>query len=467
MNLPKTIFREYDIRGVYGTEFTEEIAFHIGKALAKVLTEKNLKRICIGRDNRASSLSLSQSMVEGLLQSGFNVVDAGLIPYPLTHFITTTQNFDVGINITASHNPKEYNGVKIEFKNAIPMYGKDLIGLYNKILAQDYPEAINASGVRTERNFLNPYFEFYKSRFNYKYCRKIVVNCGNGATSEAYPYILENLGVELVKMDCEFDSSFPRGVPDPEEPELIMRVAQKVKENDVDAGIIFDGDGDRFGVVDEKGQVYSSDYILLLFAKYLLSKKKDKNIIFDVKSSQILNDEILLMGGAPRMMPTGRSLFLQEMILGDAVLGAEFSGHHYNKDRHFGYDDGLFATCYLLEILDNTNKKLSELMSELPKRVSTPEIKVPCADDIKFEVMEKIKTKILSSVEPASVTTLDGVRVKTSETGWYLIRVKNTSPFLTVRAEGIDKSEVDLILNNVVRILSEFSDIDLSKVRNI
>jgi phosphomannomutase/phosphoglucomutase len=450
-NLPKEIFRAYDIRGLYPSEINEHGVELVGKALGTLLHKKGAKTIIVGTDNRESSSSLANSMMTGLLSTGINVISNGITVEPACHYFTFLKNIDASVNITASHNPGQFNGIKVDFKHGEPLFGDELASLYDIAKKGDFKVG---KGEYKEESYNQKYIDFVSSKFKLKRKIKVVVYCGNGATSEIYPTILENIGAEVEPLRCYLDSDFPNGVPDPESGNFYPELIEQVLESKAELGVGFDGDGDRVGETDEKGNQYKADEMLLLFSKDVLSRHKGATIIFDVKCSQTVENYVKSQGGKPRMMRTGRSFILNEMYSGKALLGGELSGHIYFKDDYFGYDDGIYATCRLLKIMDETGLKLSKLMAEFPKMVSTPELKVTCPDKEKFGVVAKIVKDIKANKSIGELNETDGARVKVSETGWFLIRASNTSPYLSVRAEGKDAAEVGTILELVAMLLS-------------
>ncbi len=452
IELLREIFRAYDIRGLYPDELNERGSELIGKALGTLLHKKGLKRVVVGRDNRESSAFLANRLMAGLLSTGISVVNNGITVEPACHYFTFLKNIDASVNITASHNPSQFNGIKIDFKNGVPCFGDELTGLYDIVKKGDFKIG---KGSYKEESLNQKYIDFVSSKFRLKRRIKIVVYCGNGATSEIYPVILENIGAEVVPLRCYLDSDFPAGVSDPESGNFYSELIEQVTESNADIGVGFDGDGDRMGWMDEKGNQYKTDETMLLFAKDVLSKNPKATIIFDVKSSQILESYIKELGGIPKMMRTGRSFFLDEMYSGRALLGGELSGHIYFKDYYLGYDDGIYAACRLLKIADETGLSLSVLMSEFPKMVSTPEIKVTCSDKEKFNIVAKIVEEIRADKSFDDINETDGARVKVSQTGWFLIRASNTSPYLSLRAEGKDAAEVESILEKTTKLLAK------------
>jgi phosphomannomutase / phosphoglucomutase len=452
MTISKYIFKDYDIRGAYPDELNEETAEVIGKALGTIFAEQGIRRIVVGRDNRESSPGISDAVIKALLSTCCNVTNIGITLTPVIYFLTCILDFEAGVNITASHNPKKFNGIKINYKNARQFYGKDI----QKVLEYvNNSKFVEGKGSYKEESLTEKYKDFIKKAFSYTKKYKVVFNCGNGATSEIVPEVLSSFGIDLQPINCKFDSSFPHEVPNPESPAFMDELKDEVLKNNADIGFGLDTDGDRFGVVDEKGNAYTADRILLLLAKDALKTKPGSTFLFDVKSSQVVGETIKELGGIPKMMRTGRSYFIEEVTTGKALMGAEFSGHIYIGDGYYGYDDGLYVACRILKIMEKEGRSLFELMSEFPQRVGTPEIKISCPDDKKFEVVENIIKNVGLSGKYKDVSYIDGVRAKVSDTGWFLIRASNTSPYLSARVEGVDETEVEEIKKEVDKLVSE------------
>ncbi|GIW69980.1 MAG: phosphomannomutase [Patescibacteria group bacterium] len=450
MKLNRNVFREYDIRGKYGLEIDEDLFCHIGKALGTIYRKRNLSKIVLGMDCRLSSESLARELSNGLLSTGCNVAFVGHVPYPMIHFLTTTGGFEGGVYVTASHNTKEYNGVKQEYAGAEPIYGESIQEVANLIEKENY--AVGA-GAFSEENLEDLYVSFIAKCFRFRKKHRVVLNGGNGVAGGVALKILNKLNVEVVPVNVESDGSFPNGTPDTEDEGFMHQTSEAVKKHGVDAGFGLDGDGDRFLMVDEKGVPHTTDRSLLLFSKYILEQNPGSKIAYDVKCTSLAEEMIRKFGGEPIMMKTGRSLFIKMMTAKEALFGVEFSGHTYFADKYFGYDDGIYAICRTLEILDRERNSLSYLMSEFPKMVSSPEIKVPCSDDLKFSIVEKIVEQVTESNRFSKKSFIDGVRANVSDTGWFLIRAKNTSPFLGIRAEAADEEELKEVLNEVEALL--------------
>ena len=454
MKIKEEIFREYDIRGIFPDDLGEKEAMYIGKALGTFLVEeKQFRNLVVGRDNRHSSPLLSRSFIDGLLSTGCNVTDVGITLTPLIHFYTCTQGFDAGVNVTASHNPKMYNGFRIDYKNAIPLYGEDLKRIYKIIMSNSFTHGV---GKYTEQDLLVHYVNFLKQKFKFKNKYKVVIDCGSGSTGHMAPDIFSMLGMEVEPMYCHLDSAFPHGIPDPENPIFMSDLEKQVKAAHADVGFAFDTDGDRFGLVDNEGVSYRNDKILMFFAEYFLKSSKSKKVVFDVKCSEDLPHFVRSLGGEPKMIKTGHPFFVEEMTKG-ACLGGEFSGHVFFKEDYFGYDDGIYAACKTLEILDNTTGRMSDIFGRLPKRYSTGEIKITCDEQLKFKIIGDLEQKLSGSVK--DLITIDGVRVKVADGCWFLVRASNTSPYLSIRLEAKSLSEAQEIKNSLISIVQSY-DLD-------
>lgn len=457
MEIPNEIFRNYDIRGTYPDQLNYDSSKAIGKVLGTHIWKKGFNRVVVGRDDRESSPEISKALIEGLVSTGCNVVDIGVSITPVIHFLTCTQNFDLGVVVTASHNPKQFNGFRIDYRNAEQFYG-DLILMLRFMIERQ--EVLTGEGSVESADLNTNYIDYIADKFDIKSKHKVVIDCGSGATSEIAPKIFEKLGCEVVPVFCSYDANFPRGVPDPESTLFINELREHVIKNKADVGFAFDTDGDRFGMVDEKGNSYHTDIALLLFAEHILKKQPGRIVCYDIKCSSAVEDCIRDMGGVPKIMRTGHPYFVNE-VQSEAVLGAEFSGHVYFSDDYFGYDDGVYAACRVLKIMDDTGKPLSELMSEYPVRASTSEIKVPCPDSEKFKVVNLVKIHLINNVEYKKLIDIDGIRANVTDTGWFLVRASNTTPNLSIRAEGRDDREKEMLLNIVRNALKSVSIVEL------
>ena len=464
MNLPIEIFREYDVRGIYPDQINKENFLYLGKALGTFLLKKNIKSIVIGHDSRGSSHPLAEAMIEGLVSTGASVTYVGITSQPALHYFTFLEGVQAGINITASHNPKEYNGFKVDYSHAMPFTNSEYKEVNKIVLSEEFATGKGEVLIKDLNKF---YVKELSDMFKIKNKFKVAVNCGNSASSQMAPVVLKNIGVEIVEHECVFEPDFPHGVPDPENTNFIKNSSKLVLESKADLGVGFDGDGDRFGAVDEKGNHISTDKLLILFAKDISSKKKDAKFLYDVKCSSIVESMITKFGGHSEMMRTGRTYFIPKTLQKEADLAAEYSGHFFFADDYYGFDDGLYTACRLIKFLDDYGKPLSAHFKDFPQFESTPEFQIPCPDNVKFDLVKDFYETVKLSGEFNEISTIDGVRVKISEFGWFLIRAKNTSPFLTLRAEGKDKKELEEILDKVLHLLSKYKTLDLNSVKYI
>lgn len=429
--LNRTIFREYDIRGITGTELTEESAALIGRGYASLLSERGIKgEIAVGRDNRPSGEALERALIDALLASGFDVVEIGVVPTPTVYW--TQHNLKVvgAIQVTASHNPKEYNGFKLGL-GTNSLYGKDIQRVYDLAVGGKHPQG---KGRQRSEEVLTRYSGDVVQRIgNLSRPLKVVLDCGNGVGSIAVPLIFPQLGIKPRCLFCESDGTFPNHHPDPTVEANLQDLIRAVREDKADLGIAFDADADRIGVVDSHGSIIWGDILLVLFGRDVLQRaEKGSSIIFDVKCSQALPLMIEKAGGKPVMWKTGHSLIEEKMHETHAPLAGEMSGHMFFAEGYYGYDDALYAGARLLKIIADSGKSLRELLADVPRFVSTPEIRVECPDDIKFGIVERA-TKYFSAGH--EVITVDGVRVQFPD-GWGLIRASNTQPVVVMRFEA-------------------------------
>jgi phosphomannomutase/phosphoglucomutase len=431
MSFSRAIFREYDIRGIAGKDLTEEVASAVAGAYAAFLAEKNVSgAISVGRDNRPSGVGLHKALVEGLLASGVNVVDIGVVPTPLAYWSQHKLDVVGGIQITGSHNPPEYNGFKLGLQtNSI--YGADIQHIYDLAAAGTFPRG---KGQLTSRQIIDGYVEDITARVG-KLSRplKVVLDCGNGAGSLVVPKLFSRLGIEPRCLFCESDGTFPNHHPDPTVPKNVEQLIQAVKKDRADIGIAFDGDADRIGVIDNTGEIIWGDYLLIIYARDALARTgKGQSIVFDVKASQALPEAVTKAGGVPVMWKTGHSLIEKKMHETHAPVGGEMSGHMFFSEGFYGFDDALYGAARLLHIVAESGKSVRDLLADVPRFVSTPEIRVDCPDDIKFGIVDEA-TRYFSG--KYDVITVDGARVLFGD-GWGLIRASNTQPVIVMRFEA-------------------------------
>jgi len=433
------IFREYDIRGVYGKDLIDETAFIIGRAFASHL-RKNLDRqnmkVSVGRDVRLSSTVLKDNLIRGLVESGIDVVDIGECPTPLQYYSIYRLHTDGGIMITGSHNPPEYNGFKLSVGKQT-IYGDDIQGIKRIIEERAFAD-VNGIGTIETFNVIDDYIDFMLSRFHSFDGVKVVVDSGNGTAGMVAPKILKSLGAEVSELYSEPDGRFPNHHPDPVVLENIKDLRQAVVGR-AHLGIGFDGDADRIGVVDEDGEPVWGDRLMIIFSRDLLKDNPKATIIGEVKCSQCLYDDIVRNGGKAIMWKTGHSLIKKKMRDEGALLAGEMSGHIFFADRYYGYDDAIYAALRLMEIVKKSGQSygIKKLLKDVPEVVSTPEIRFDCPDSKKFKVVDEMKKVFVNYPQ----MTIDGIRINFSG-GWALIRASNTQPALVMRFEAETKKKL-------------------------
>jgi phosphomannomutase/phosphoglucomutase len=428
--LNPAIFREYDIRGVAEKEFDEDFALLLGKVHGTIITETGGARVSVGRDCRATSERYAQAVIAGLVLTGLQVVDIGVCPTPLLYFSLFHLDTDGGIEVTASHNPSEYNGFKLCLgKDTI--YGAQIQDIKGRIEQNHFVEK---RGGRVERyEIVRPYQQhLLRDVPKLKRSLKVVIDGGSGVGGPVAPPIFRHLGCTVWEIACTPDGNFPIHHPDPTVPENLELLIEKVRAEGADLGIAYDGDADRIGTVDELGNIVWGDELLVIFARDVLQRNPRATIISEVKCSQRLYDDIVKRGGVPIMWKAGHSLLKAKLKETNALLAGEMSGHMFFKERYFGYDDAIYASLRLLEIIANSDGPFSALLADLPRTVSTPEIRIDCPDDRKFIIAERAKDYFRQHYD---IIDIDGVRVQFPE-GWGLIRASNTQPALVLRFEA-------------------------------
>lgn len=424
------IFREYDIRGLAEKDFDSDFARLLGQVHGTAVYEKGGRRVAVGRDCRATSDPYAEAVIQGFLSAGLHVYDIGVCPTPLLYFSLFHLDLDGGIMVTASHNPSEYNGFKVCLGKDT-LYGAQIQDLRVRIERGDFKE--NAGGKREAYAIIPPYQEhLWRDVPSLARPLKVVVDAGSGVGGPVAPPVFRRLKCKVWEIACTPDGSFPIHHPDPTVPENLEMLIDKVKKEKADLGIAYDGDADRIGAVDEQGNILWGDELLILFSRDILKRQPGATIISEVKCSQRLFDEITLNGGKAIMWKAGHSLLKAKMKETKAVLAGEMSGHMFFADRYFGYDDAIYASLRLLELVARLGRPLSALLADLPKSVSTPEIRVDCPDDRKFLIADRAK-EFFRQRYP--IIDVDGVRIQFPE-GWGLIRASNTQPALVLRFEA-------------------------------
>jgi len=431
MTVDQGIFRQYDIRGVVGRDLTPRVAHAVGRAFAAYLASRRLiGPVAVGRDNRPSGAALRESLVRALIESGTDVVDIGVVPTPLLYWSMHNLPVVGGIQITGSHNPSEYNGFKL-CVGASSLHGEEIQELYRLAVRGVFPAG---QGTVHEERVVDRYIDDVVTRVG-PLARKltVVIDCGNGVGSLVAPQLMDRLGVRWTGLYCESDGTFPNHHPDPTVVENVQDLIAAVRERSADIGIAFDGDADRIGVIDERGTIVWGDHVLILYARDVLARTgKGQPIIFDVKCSQALPDAIERAGGKPIMWRTGHSLIKDKMRELHAPVAGEMSGHMFFSEGFYGHDDALYGAGRLLRIIAAGSGSLSRQLADVPVFVSTPEIRVDCADDLKFRVVDDAVRHFRSLHE---VVDVDGARVLFGD-GWGLIRASNTQPMLVLRFEA-------------------------------
>ncbi|MCF8070252.1 MAG: phosphomannomutase/phosphoglucomutase [Desulfobacterales bacterium] len=442
------IFREYDIRGIAGEDLDEADVVNIGKATGTFLINNGSSRITVGRDCRATSDVYTEKVIEGLRSTGCDVIDIGVCPTPVLYFSIKHLKTEGGVMVTASHNPKEYNGFKLCI-NSDSIHGKDIQKIREIIEAESY---VSGSGSFSVEDVVTPYKAYVIENIKLSKPLRIGVDAGNGTAGVVAVPVLKAIGCEVHDIYCDMDGDFPNHEADPTVAENMQDLIALVKENNLDIGIGYDGDGDRIGVVDEQGNIIYGDRLMIIFSREILQRKPGATFISEVKCSKTMYDDIEKHGGRGIMWKTGHSLIKKKMKEEKAELAAEMSGHIFFADRYFGFDDATYASCRLLEIMSDTDSKLSELLADVPKTFSTPEIRVTCPDDIKFNVVKKV-TEHFRAIH--NIIDIDGVRVLFDD-GWGLVRASNTQPALVLRFEAMTEERLTEIRKIIESALASY-----------
>lgn len=451
----KEIFREYDIRGIYNKELFDKDAYTIGKSYGSILQEKYDRKVCIvGQDNRLSSPALAKNLINGLLDSGIDVIDLGICTTPMFSYACLKTNTIFGIMVTASHNPKEYNGFKFTFDNLGLARGKQVYDFRDYTLNGKF---LSGNGNLSNLNILPYYSSLIEKNINMNQRKiKVVVDPGNGTTSlfaENIYKMFNNLDVTMINNVS--DPNFPNHHPDPNVAENMIQLQNKVLEIKADIGIAFDGDGDRVGVVNNLGEIVSTEYLMILAIRSLINKTNNKTFLYDVKCSKALEDEIIKLGGTPLCYRTGASYTRYKTNLEKLIFGGEYSGHLYFNERWLGFDSGIYNGLRILEILSNSDLQLSQMFDDVNKYVITPEIKIKVTDESKESIVNNMKKEYIKL--GFKINDIDGIKVS-YENGWVLLRASNTTPNLTIRIEADTKENQTIINNHFMSLLKKHLD---------
>ena len=444
----KEIFREYDIRGDVERDLTDDVVRNIGRAFATYMIEGGKKTASIARDCRLSSEHYRDLLAESMVESGLDVIDVGLVPTGLFYYSLFHLDVEGGVMITGSHNPPQMNGFKVAFGKST-IFGEEIQNI-RKII--DEGRFVKGKGsCREYKNIIADYFTFLRSNITLNKQFKIVVDAGNGTGGVIGVPIMREMGQEVVELFCDMDGHFPNHFPDPTVEKNLETLRKTVLEQKAHVGIGYDGDADRIGIIDEKGNIIWGDYLMIIFARDILREHKGATFVSEVKCSKNLFDDIAKHGGKPIMWKAGHSLIKQKMKETGALMGGEMSGHIFFADKFFGYDDAIYASLRFLEIMERDGRPVSEFLSDLPKMFSTPEIRMDCPDNVKFEIVRKLTEYYKAKF---NVIDTDGVRV-TFEDGWGLVRSSNTQPILVLRFEATSEEALARIQDMVMKDLSQ------------
>jgi len=440
------IFREYDIRGIVDKDLSLEFVEYLGRGIGTFFREHGKRQVALGRDARLSSPAYAEAIARGLLSTGCSVVDIGLVPTPLLYFAVFYKKNEAAVMVTGSHNPPEYNGFKMMVGEET-LYGETIQQVYRILkggkLVTDKP------GTRSSYDIIPEYESYVVKDVRVGRKLKVVLDAGNGAAGFVAAPIFRRLGCEVIELYCEPDGAFPNHHPDPTLPEAMQDLVKKVRESGADFGVGYDGDGDRIGVVDDQGKLLWGDMLMIVFSRDILPANPGAAVISEVKASKLLYEEIKRLGGRPIMWKTGHSLIKQKIKEEKALLAGEMSGHIFFADRFFGFDDAIYASARLAEIQARSEKKLSEMLADLPQAFSTPEIRVYASDEVKFKIVDEVK-KELARKYP--VNDIDGIRVSYPK-GWALVRASNTQAALVLRYEADTLDDLEAIKKEVGKAL--------------
>lgn len=435
MEINSNIFREYDIRGLVDKDLTPDVVETLGKGMGTYFRRQNRREVAIGRDCRLSSPAYSEALAKGLLSTGCSVVDLGIIPTPLLYFAIYYKSLEAGVMITGSHNPPEYNGFKM-MSGQETLYGETIQEIY-KLLKNDQIIK-DAVGTRRIYNVVPEYQDYVLKNISLKKKLKVVVDAGNGTGGVVAVPIFKKMGCEIVELYCDMDGRFPNHHPDPTLPDAMRDLIKKVRTTKADLGVAYDGDADRIGVVDDEGHLIWGDQLMIFFARDILKTNPGATIISEVKATKLLYEEIARLGGKPIMWKTGHSLIKKKIKEEKALLAGEMSGHLFFADRFFGFDDAIYSSARLLELLSRSDIKLSQMLAGLPKTYSTPEIRIYASEEVKFTIVNEVRKEL---AQKYPVIDIDGVRAIFPK-GWGLVRASNTQAVLVLRFEA--ETEKDL-----------------------
>jgi len=446
LDINPKIFREYDIRGIVDKDLSLEFVEYLGRGIGTFFREHGKRRVALGRDARLSSPSYSEAITRGLLSTGCSVVDIGLVPTPLLYFAVYYKKNEAAVMITGSHNPPEYNGFKLMVGEET-LYGETIQQVYG--ILKEGKVITDKEGTRSSYDIIPEYESYVLKDVRLRRKLKVVLDAGNGTAGFVAVPIFRKLGCDVIELYCEPDGRFPNHHPDPTLPEAMEDLVKEVKETGADFGVGFDGDGDRIGVVDDQGNLLWGDQLMIVFSRDVLPANPGAAVISEVKASKLLYEEIKRLGGRPIMWKTGHSLIKQKIKEEKALLAGEMSGHIFFADRFFGFDDAIYSSARLAEILSRSGKKLSEMLADLPRTYYTPEIRIYASDEVKFKIVDEVKKEL---AEKYPVNDIDGIRVSYPK-GWALVRASNTQAALVLRYEADTPEDLEAIKKEVGKAL--------------
>lgn len=438
VSVPRGVFRAYDIRGIVDSQLDDNAFYSIGKAVACRLQALQRSSIFLARDGRLTSERLAGALKQGLLDSGIDVLDLGAVATPVMYYATQTKTVDSGLMVTGSHNPSEYNGIKMVLAGTTLAHD-DIDAIYELVCSG---QSVVGEGYYQSMDIMGDYVQRILSDIHLKRPLKVVIDCGNGIAGDTIPHVIEQLGCEVIPLYCEVDGRFPNHHPDPTIEENLIDLRKAVAAHQADIGLAFDGDADRLGVLTNTGKIIWPDRLIMLYAQEVLQRNPGATIVYDVKCSSHLDGVITRAGGRAKMCPTGHSIVKKIMKQEKAALAGEMSGHLFFKDRWYGFDDALYSACRLLEIISQSPRTVDEQFLEIPNSVSTPEIKIPIHDELKFSFMERFSQ--IANFPDARLIDIDGLRVEFDH-GWGLLRASNTTPCLVARFEAQDDHSLNAI----------------------
>ncbi len=447
MDINPKIFREYDIRGIVGQDLDEAIVETLGRAMGTFFLGRGQKDVAVGQDCRLSSPGFGRALIRGLLSTGCDVADIGVVPTPLLYFSVFYKKMPAGVMITGSHNPPEHNGFKM-MSGEETLYGKTIQALYEIVRKGVFPRG---EGRVTSLDVVSEYQDYVSRNVRFARPVKVVIDAGNGTGGVVAVPLFRKMGLNVIDIFCEPDGRFPNHHPDPTLPEAMEKLVAKVRESGAELGVAYDGDADRIGVVDDAGRILWGDQLLIIFARDILPSRPGAAVISEVKASKVLYEEIERLGGRPIMWRTGHSLIKEKIKEERAPLAGEMSGHMFFADRWFGFDDAIYASARLIEILSRSNTKLSAALAGLPKTYSTPEIRIYASDEVKFRIVDEVRRE-LAARHP--IIDIDGVRANFPN-GWGLVRASNTQAVIVLRFEADTEADLAAIQAEVRGVLQK------------